>query len=58
MDFWAGDGDDTITIGGRFAIQRGWGGRGDDTFNLPDDFRDDKYYGGQGNDIFIPTAED
>ena len=56
-DFWAGDGDDTVTIGDRFATGRGWGGRGDDTFYLPDVFLDAKYYGGLGNDIMIATPE-
>ena len=57
-DFWAGDGDDTITIGSFFETGYGWGGRGDDTFNLPENYNYGKYYGGLGDDIFIPIAED
>ena len=57
-DFWAGDGDDTVTIATRWATGRGWGGRGDDTFYLPDVFVDGKYYGGLGDDQMIAIPQD
>ena len=56
-DFWAGDGDDHITIGGRWGTGYGFGGRGDDTFILPDVFETANYDGGLGSDTFTAIAE-
>ena len=36
--FYAGDGDDTVTMGDEYRKSYGFGGRGDDIINLPGSF--------------------
>ena len=57
--FFAGDGDDVITMGDHYQINKGYGGRGDDIIYLPTIFMatpadEVNVYGGPGNDQLLP----
>ena len=57
--FYAGDGDDVITMGDQYQTNRGFGGRGDDTIYLPTIFTvtptdQVDVYGGLGDDQILP----
>ena len=61
--FYAGDGDDVITMGNEYRNSLGYAGRGNDIINLPGSFDDFtstvKVYGGLGDDqLLAPAAGD
>ena len=59
--FYAGDGDDVVTMGDEYRASLGYGGRGNDIINLPGSFDDStstvKVYGGLGDDQLLAPAE-
>ena len=59
--FFAGDGDDLVTMGNEYRKSYGYGGRGDDIINLPESFDDAtsivRVYGGLGNDQLLAPKD-
>ena len=59
--FFAGDGNDLVTMGNEYRKTYGYGGRGDDIINLPGSFGDAtsivKVYGGLGDDQLLAPDE-
>ena len=61
--FYAGDGDDTVTMGDEYRKSYGFGGRGDDIINLPGSFIGNaasqiRVFGGYGDDMILAKSVD